>query len=74
MALHLSERVSRQRARAPRHTAPDDWNAGFRRLVGQLPPADLEAFRNEHLAAVAKLKTADGLWLDIGVLFAVGAV
>ena len=48
------------------------WNAGFRRLVGQLPPADLECFRNEHLAEVAKLKIANGLWLDIGVLFSQG--
>ena len=50
------------------------WNAGFRRLVGQLPPADLEPFRKEHLREVNSLKTQDGLWLDIGVLFAVGAV
>lgn len=48
------------------------WNAGFRRLVGQLPPADLESFRQDHLRQVAALKTRAGLWLDIGVLFAVG--
>lgn len=48
------------------------WNAGFRRLVGQLPPADLEAFRQEHLRKVAALKTRAGLWLDIGVFFAQG--
>lgn len=48
------------------------WNAGFRRLVSQLPPADLARFRKEHLQEVAALKTREGLWLDIGVLFTVG--
>lgn len=48
------------------------WNAGFRRMVSQLPPADLERFRQEHLREVAALKTKDGLWLDVGVLFTVG--
>ena len=48
------------------------WNAGFRRLVSQLPPANLARFRKEHLQEVATLKTSDGLWLDIGVLFTTG--
>ena len=48
------------------------WNAGFRRLVSQLPPVDLPRFREEHLREVAALKTAQGLWLDIGVLFTKG--
>ena len=48
------------------------WNAGFRRLLSQLPPADLPRFRTEHLCEVADLKTKDGLWLDIGVLFTIG--
>ena len=50
------------------------WNAGFRRLVSQLAPADLPRFREEHLREVAALKTHDGLWLDIGVLFTTGAI
>ena len=50
------------------------WNAGFRRLVGQLPPADLAEFRENHLHDVAALRTAEGLWLDIGVLYAIGTV
>ena len=50
------------------------WNAGFRRLVGQLPPADLAEFRKTHLQDVAAFKTAEGLWLDVGVLFAAGTV
>lgn len=49
------------------------WNAGFRRLVSQLPPADLARFRREHLQEVATLKTQEGLWLDIGVLYTLGA-
>lgn len=48
------------------------WNAGFRRLLGQLPPADLPRFRTEHLREAADLKTKDGLRLDIGVLFTTG--
>ena len=50
------------------------WNAGFRRMLSQLPPADLPRFREEHLREVAALKTKDGLWLDIGVLFTTGAI
>jgi ubiquinone/menaquinone biosynthesis C-methylase UbiE len=48
------------------------WNAGFRRMVSQLRPADLARFRAEHLQEVAALKTKEGLWLDIGVLFTKG--
>ncbi len=48
------------------------WNAGFRRLVSQLPAADLPRFRADHLREVAALKTQDGLWLDIGVLYTAG--
>jgi ubiquinone/menaquinone biosynthesis C-methylase UbiE len=48
------------------------WNAGFRRLVGQLPPAELEHCKQEHLDEVSALKTPEGLWLDIGVLYTLG--
>jgi ubiquinone/menaquinone biosynthesis C-methylase UbiE len=48
------------------------WNAGFRRLINQLKPSDLEKFRQEHLQEVAELATKDGIWLDIGVLYTVG--
>ena len=48
------------------------WNAGFRRMVSQLAPADLARFREEHLRDIAGLKTKDGLRLDIGVLYTVG--
>jgi len=49
------------------------WNAGFRRMVGQIAPDDQERFKREHLQEVALLATKDGIWLDVGVLFAVGA-
>jgi ubiquinone/menaquinone biosynthesis C-methylase UbiE len=49
------------------------WNAGFRRLVSQLPPPDLERFRQEHMKEVAALATQDGIRLDIGVLYTTGA-
>ena len=48
------------------------WNAGFRRLVAQLPQQDLERFRRDHIEEVAALATRDGIWLDVGVLFAMG--
>ena len=48
------------------------WNAGFRRLIGQLPPLDQERFKREHLQDVAALATDKGIWLDVGVLIALG--
>lgn len=48
------------------------WNAGFRRLISQLTPADRERFRREHLEEIAALATAEGVWLDVGVLFTIG--
>jgi ubiquinone/menaquinone biosynthesis C-methylase UbiE len=48
------------------------WNAGFRRMVSQLNPSDQERFQQEHMQEVAALKTKDGIWLDVGVLFTVG--
>ncbi len=48
------------------------WNAGFRRMVVQLPPEKQEQFKHEHLEEVRKLKTKDGIWLDVGVLYTNG--
>ena len=48
------------------------WNAGFRRLVGQLTPSDQERFRREHLEEIAALATTEGVWLDVDVLFTIG--
>ncbi len=48
------------------------WNAGFRRMVSQLKPAEQERFRREHMQEVEALKTEKGIWLDVGVLYTVG--
>jgi ubiquinone/menaquinone biosynthesis C-methylase UbiE len=48
------------------------WNAGFRRLVSQLPHDDRERFKREHLEEIEELTTNDGIWLDVGVLYTVG--
>ena len=48
------------------------WNAGFRRMVGQLSPADQLRFKEEHLKEVAALGSEKGIWLDVGVLYTWG--
>ena len=48
------------------------WNAGFRRLVNQLSSENREAFRREHLQEIDALRTKDGIWLDVGVLYTIG--
>ena len=48
------------------------WNAGFRRLLSQLPQDDRERFKREHLKEIEALTTKDGIWLDVGVLYTVG--
>jgi len=48
------------------------WNAGFRRMVGQLSPSDQEQFKREHLQEVEALRTKDGIRLDVGVLYTGG--
>lgn len=48
------------------------WNAGYRRLVTQLPQADLGKFRQEHLQDVAGLATEDGIWMRVDTLYTTG--
>lgn len=48
------------------------WNAGFRSLIAPLDEVRLARFRQEHLAEISKLMTADGLPLDVGVLITKG--
>jgi ubiquinone/menaquinone biosynthesis C-methylase UbiE len=48
------------------------WNAGFRRMVSRLSPEDQARFKREHLEEVGKLRTRDGIRLDVGVLFTTG--
>ena len=50
------------------------WNAGFRRLVGGLSPADQASFKEQHLAEVQALRTPDGIPMNVGVLFTTGVV
>jgi ubiquinone/menaquinone biosynthesis C-methylase UbiE len=48
------------------------WNAGFRGLINRLAPDERERFRQEHLAEIQTLSRAEGLWLEVNVLYAVG--
>lgn len=48
------------------------WHSALRLLVEKVPAAQRDRLRTEHLAEVATLATADGLWLDVAVLFARG--
>lgn len=48
------------------------WNAGFRGLISPLPQKDQERFKREHLQEVAALATKYGIWLDVGVVLAIG--
>jgi hypothetical protein len=48
------------------------WNAGFRGLINRLAPEERERFRQEHLAEIQTLSRAEGLWLEVNVLYAVG--
>jgi len=48
------------------------WNAGFRVQVSQLSAADLKKFREEHLREIEGLRTEEGIWLNVNVLYASG--
>ena len=48
------------------------WNAGFRSQVGQLSPEDLERFRDEHMKEINALRTDEGIWLNVNVLYTAG--
>jgi len=48
------------------------WHSTLRLLLEQVPAAQRSRLRAEHLAEVAALASADGLWLDVAVLFARG--
>ncbi len=48
------------------------WNGGFRRMVNQLSTNDQERFKREHLDEIEALRTRDGIWLDVGVLYTCG--
>lgn len=48
------------------------WNSGLRGLLEDIPADRREAFQAEHLAELAPLLSANGLWLDVETLFAGG--
>jgi ubiquinone/menaquinone biosynthesis C-methylase UbiE len=48
------------------------WNAGFRNQVSQLSLQKLERFKEEHLREVETLRTRDGIWLNVKVLYTTG--
>ncbi len=48
------------------------WNAGFRTQVSQLSPHNLERFREEHLREIETLRTQNGIWLNVSVLYTTG--
>ena len=48
------------------------WYAGFRGLVNQLEPQDLERFKQEHLHEIQDHAGSEGIWLDVDVLYTTG--
>ena len=48
------------------------WNSGMRALIDMLTPEQLAQFQIKHLEEVAQLKTEDGIWLDVEVIFSQG--
>jgi ubiquinone/menaquinone biosynthesis C-methylase UbiE len=48
------------------------WNSGTRGWIEQIPPAQRERFRAEHLAEIRPLVGEQGLWLDVEVHMAGG--
>ena len=48
------------------------WHNAPRSLVERVPVTQRDQFRVEHLSEVASLASADGLWLDVSMLFARG--
>ena len=58
-------------------TAADWWSlvmgGAMRALVGSLPPEQVEIFRREHLAEVARLVTPDGIPLQVSAIITRGA-
>jgi len=50
------------------------WGAAMRGLVLQVPPTERDEFKRKHLARIAKLRSDDGLWMDVGVRLTAGQV
>ena len=50
----------------------ESWASPRRLAVLPLTPVQQAQFKAEHLAEVATLATAQGLWIDVGANFACG--
>lgn len=50
------------------------WNAGYRGLLNSLDEGALAQFKAEHLAEIAQYQTAQGIALDIDVIYTRGRV
>lgn len=50
------------------------WNAGFRNQVSQLSTDDLKKFRDEDLKEIETLRTKEGIWLNVDVLYTSGVM
>ena len=50
------------------------WYAGFRGLVNQLAPADLEQFKRDHLADIQALDQGQGIPMNVQIVYAKGTV
>lgn len=48
------------------------WNAGYRRLVNQLSPDELEKFKEEHLKEIERFSSNEGIRLEVIVLYTIG--
>jgi ubiquinone/menaquinone biosynthesis C-methylase UbiE len=57
----------------------EDWwalvmGSAFRAYIARVPREQVESFRREHLAAVSRLATADGIWLEVSAILTRGVV
>lgn len=48
------------------------WNGGYRGLINQLPPEELETFRDDHLKEIETLSTSEGIYMDMSILYTAG--
>jgi ubiquinone/menaquinone biosynthesis C-methylase UbiE len=57
----------------------EDWwalvmGAAFRGLIAHLPREQVDIFRREHLDAVSRLTTSEGIWLEVSAILTRGIV
>lgn len=50
------------------------WNAGFRGFLQRLTEVELDSFRQRHLAEIGRLCGDGKIWLNTGVLIAIGEI